>query len=266
MSLSLLCVSLGCASESKLSEPIRAAVLQRHTGRIVELRQSSYYGDLYDENEKWLLSAHPFADTYHIVDLNGVPIHPKVQRGIVPAGTRFVVETIEFPDRWNMAKRMLTTPRYNPWVYLRVVPHQARIPDNSKLFVIVLPSDLASEEAVEAALTKDLAPEGKVSTWLAARRPTVQAAIKDKQAIAGMTLEELSVSLGAARRWFVENGAAGQQRVAWYPEQEVWLSGDTVSDVKPSRMLPTSRGQATHYDEISAPDGAPDAPATTNGK
>ena len=38
--------------------------------------------------------------------------------GIVAAGTRFVIKNIEFPDAQAMTNRMLTTPRYNPWVYL----------------------------------------------------------------------------------------------------------------------------------------------------
>src|SRR4051812_45589609 len=119
-----------CASQTKLPEPARAAIADRHVHRIVELKRSYYYGDLYDENEKWLLSPYPFSDTYHIVDLDGAPIHPKVQRGIAPAGTKFLVEQVEFPDRWALAKRMLTTPRYNPWVYLRRAPDETRVPAN----------------------------------------------------------------------------------------------------------------------------------------
>src|SRR5687767_14646550 len=68
---------IGCASHTRLAEPTRAAISARHSGRTVELRQSMYYGDLYDENEKWLLSPYPFAETFHIVDTKGAPIHPK---------------------------------------------------------------------------------------------------------------------------------------------------------------------------------------------
>ncbi|MEE8410091.1 MAG: hypothetical protein V3T05_10820, partial [Myxococcota bacterium] len=91
-----------CASQTRLAEPVRSAVAARHVGRTVELRQSCYYGELYDENEKWLLSPHAFADTSHIVDLDGVPIHPTGQRGVVAAGTRFIIRRGEFTDAQAM--------------------------------------------------------------------------------------------------------------------------------------------------------------------
>jgi hypothetical protein len=233
----LLASAFACASQTKLPADVRTAIDQRHQGHLAELRRSYYYGELYDENEKWLLSPYPFADTYHIVDLDGAPIHPKVQLGILPAGTKVVVDKVEFPDTWTMTKRMLTTPRYNPWVYVRGAPDDAHIPKNAKPMVIILPFDLDKEEAVEAAINKELAPDGEVTKWLASMRPTARAAIENKDVVPGMNLQELSASQGDPPRWFNDRAGTGPAQVAWYPKQEVWLVNNQVTEVKTARVV-----------------------------
>ena len=237
--LLLICAG-ACASATTLPAPAREAFASRHQGRVVELRQSCYYGDLYDENEKWLLSPYPFANTYHIVDLNGAPIHPKAQRGIVPAGSKFVIEQVEFPSSWAMAKRMLTTPRYNPWVYLRAVPGGLDAAVVSQPFILILPSDVASEEAAETELNKRLSPEGEVSAWLQTLRPTVQVAIGNKEAVSQMSLAELLAALGEPFRWFSELVDGQPAQVAWYDFTEVWLQNNVVMTSKPGRTIETA--------------------------
>ncbi|MBI5508558.1 MAG: hypothetical protein HY903_07380 [Deltaproteobacteria bacterium] len=238
LTTTLLLLLCSCASQTRIPAPVRAAISARHLGRAVELRHSCYYGDLYDENEKWLLSPYPFAETYHIVDLDGAPIHPHGQRGVIPAGTPFVIKEIEFPDTAALAKRMLTTPRYNPWVYLTPASEAVGLPAGRSFFILLLPMDLESETTVEKALNEALAPKGEVSAWLAARRPTVQAAIGNKEAIAGMSEAEVVAALGSPPRWFAEQNGTIPVRVAWYPGREVWLEKDTVTEVKPARPEP----------------------------
>jgi len=233
----LFASAFACASQTKLPAEVRTAIDQRHHGHLAELRRSYYYGELYDENEKWLLSAYPFADTYHIVDTKGAPIHPKVQLGILPAGTKVVVDKVEFPDMWAMSKRMLTTPRYNTWVYVRGAPDEPHMPKDAKPMVIVLPLDLDTETSVEEAINKELAPDGEVTKWLASMRPTARAAIENKDVVPGMNLQELSASQGDPPRWFVDRANAGTAQVAWYPKQEVWMINNQVTEVKTARVV-----------------------------
>jgi len=234
--LAVLSPLLACASLTRLPEPIRASVAAKHAGRAVELRQSCYYGDLYDENEKWLLSAHPFSDTYHIVDFDGVPIHPRGQRGIAPAGTRFTIQQVEFPDQYAVSMRMLTTPRYNPWVYLAPA-EDSGLPTDRKTFILLLPMDMETREQAEAAIEEVLAPEGEVTAWLAERTPSIQVAIKHKDVIAGMTEQELVAALGRPHRWFNDTRDDQRARVAWYPAREAWLVGGKVVDVTDARAV-----------------------------
>lgn len=227
-----------CASQTNLPGPVRAAVSARHAGKTVELRQSMYFGDLYDDNEKWLLSPYPFDDTYFIVDRQGAPIHPSGQRGLFPAGTRFIVQKVEFPDVGAMATRMLTTPRYNAWVYLTPAPGTVA-PEGRRAFILVLPPDLETEAAADAAVAATLAPAGEMTKWLEARRPTVRVAIEHKDIVPGMTLEEVLASLGPPLRWFNDLTKSGDRaQVAWYPAREVWLvNGQVAAEVKPGRAV-----------------------------
>jgi hypothetical protein len=254
--LVLASVLVGCASQTSLPGPVRAAVSARHAGHTVELRESMFYGDLYDDNEKWLLSPYPFAETYFIVDTKGAPIHPGGQRGIFPAGTRFVVQRVEFPDVAAMTTRMLTTPRYNAWVYLTPAPATIA-PEGRRAFILVLPPDLETEAAAEAAVNAALAPDGEMKKWLETRRPTVRVAIENKDVVPGMTLEELTASLGPPLRWFTDVTSTGAPaRVAWYPSREAWLVGGSVAaEVKPGRKL----------DAVAPPTGATPSPAPSPG-
>ncbi len=244
-----------CASQTRIAPEVRAQISQRHAGTVIELRQSQYYGELYDENELWLLSPYLFADTSHIVDMNGTPIHPKGQRGIIPAGSRFVIERIEFPDRTALSHRMLTTPRYNPWVYLKPAPDETRASlENRRAFVAMLPLELETEQQVEDAIAAQFAPEGDVQRWLASRRPTVKVAIEHKNVVEGMSREELTAAMGPPEMWFIEQSPNGEARVAWYTSKEVWLVNDAVSEVKSGRPV-----QSVPRESVSS-EGTPTTP------
>ncbi len=253
-----------CASETRLPGPVQAAISARHIGKTVELRQSMYYGDLYDENEMWLLSPYPFAETYHIVDPNGAPIHPQGQQGMFPAGSRFVVQRVEFPNVAAMARRMLTSPRYNPWVYL--TPAAGTIaPTGRKFFILVLPMDLDTDAAVESALASVLAPNGEVASWLASIRPTARAAIENKDIVPGMTLDEVTAAMGPPQRLLSDTTAGGAHvTVAWYPSREAWILDGQVAEVRPGRKLDLAApapAAATTTSTTSAP--VPAAATTT---
>ena len=168
-------------------------------------------------------------------------IHPGNQRGIIPAGTEFIIEDIEFPDQMALATRMLMSPRYHTWVYLRPArdlgqPHKAR-----EHFVILLPMDLAGRQDVESHINQLLAPAGRVSSWLQARRPSVRVAIEHKDMLPGMTREELIAAMGEPQAWIAEQGHAGLEMVAWYPKGEAWLRQDEVVRVETPRKMATAK-------------------------
>ena len=239
--LSLMLVALmfasSCASHTNIPSHVRTAIEDFHAGRVMELRQSCYYGDLYEDTDKWLLSAHAFDSVHHIVDLDGNPIHPTGQRGIVPAGTRFLIEKIEFPDIYALTTRMISSPRYHTWVYLRPLEKLPLESERREHFVMLLPMDLQDRQDVEANLAKVLAPEGDVSRWLKERRPSVRVAIAHKDLQAGMTRDELVAARGEPHLWIAQQGSYGLEMIAWYPSQEAWIRNGRIVDLKPGRHL-----------------------------
>lgn len=227
-----------CTGYVHVDPAARSALQARHVGKVMELRHSHYYGDLYDDNERWLLSSLPFADTYHLVDLHGRPITPKRQRGLFPAGTPMQVVAIEFPTAWRVAARMVTTPRYNIWVILRTVAQAGAAAPLGPDLVLVLPDDIADVSGAETALNQMLAPAGDVSAWLEQVRPTVRVAVAHKDILAGMNVQELVASQGEPVHWLADQLPDGRAcRVAWYPHHEVWVAGDAVQQIRASRSL-----------------------------
>ena len=239
----------GCMAHTPIPLDIRHQINTDHQGRTVELKQSCYFGDLYDDNSKWLLSAHPFEQVHHIVGMDGKPIHPGNQRGIIPAGTEFIIEEIEFPDQMALATRMLVSPRDHTWVYLRPARALGKAPDMARLrehFVILLPMDLAGRQDVEAHLNDMLAPSGRISTWLEQRRPSVRVAIEHKDMLEGMSRQELIAAMGEPQAWIAEQGHSGLEMVAWYPAGEAWLRQDQVVRVQRARKMRSTEKRSTN--------------------
>lgn len=227
----------GCAGQTRLAPEVRSAVEAQYQGKIVELRQSCYYGDLYEDNRRWLLTPHPSQQVHHIVDLAGNPIHPPDQRGIVPAGTRFSVRAIEFPTPLTMAGRMLTSPRYNPWVVLEPRDSHLLRREERRLWVLLLPRDMTTQQEVETHLAQLLAPKGTMEAWLEQRRPTVRVAIEHKDLVAGMNAEEMLAARGEPLARLQDEHRSKQIEVAWYGDREAWLLGSRVIRVLPARPL-----------------------------
>jgi hypothetical protein len=200
-----------------------------------------YFGDLYDENEMWLLSPYPFVNTSHIVDHKGTPINPRRQKGIIPAGSSFIVEKIEFPDPLVLPRRMLTTPRFNPWVYLRPAPGSefSRLYPENKPYILPLPLNMTNAEEVHTSIDTFLDSQRKVQNWLSQRRPTIRVAIHQKEIITGMNQEELIASMGEPYRWLSEEEGNKRTLVAWYPGKEAWLKNGQVIQILNARELPS---------------------------
>jgi hypothetical protein len=159
------------------------------------------------------------------------------ERGIVPAGTRFVVQRVEFPDLAAISMRMLTTPRYNPWIYLTPAGDAKGLPRERRVFILLLPMDMETEEDVERSIARLLSPEGEMRDWLAARSPSIAVAIKHKSLIVGMSAEEMTAAVGSPRRWFNDQHGDQAARVAWYPSSEAWLVDGKVIQIAKARPV-----------------------------
>ena len=199
----------------------------------VELKHSCFFGDLYGENELWLLSPYPFSETSHMSDLDGNAIHPQYEKGLVPAGTTFKVKRIEAPSRLALFRRMLWTPRFYTWVYLEQISTPPSLEHRERPFVIVLKGDYAESQELEMALNSWLDKNRTTSKWIANRSPMIQYGIRNKEAIEGMTLQELITAVGKPEKLVSQNTDSEMATVAHYPNQKYVFRSQKLVAIKP---------------------------------
>jgi hypothetical protein len=175
-----------CGNVATLRKDDQDAVRARYEGKRLFLRSSMYYGPFFGDRKTYLLATRAFGELRLIEGLDGVPIPPGKEEGVVPAGREVLVERIEFPP----AERPLLTPRFYPWVYLKV---DKTFTDRPHVVVLQLGGDtlVEFEQAIGAYLVeKDPRPA------IAGRPQPVREAIDAKAAVGGMTEDDLVTSLG----------------------------------------------------------------------
>ena len=229
----------GCGHSPTLGPKERRIAAEQYVGQCFEVRHTSVIGDLYDDNERELISPYPFDEVFHQVDLLGAPMHPMHPRALVPAGTKVQVEAISYPGPLSLATRMLATPKDAIWLQLRLVPeHPDRQPLARPPLILPIVARAQSVAAFDSAVGRYLAPVGDVSRWMLGRKPAMRVAIAHKEVVVGMSREEMETALGPPWRWFSDQLPDGTElKVAWYPKNEVWLSQGQVVAQKPSRLM-----------------------------
>ncbi len=231
--------TLSCRAASLSGVPHFTAA---YAGRTVELRQSAYFGPLYDDTDRLLLSPHTPASTSHLVNLRGEPLHPPKARGILPSGSQFVVRRVSLPSRLSLLTRMLKSPRFHPWVELRLLPQPAAPlagsqPPTERPFVWVLPLTARDAKEIATAMAEAFSSPPQTAQFLAARRPTVAVAIAQKSLLLDMTTAEMVAAMGPPQRAFVEQRQAQRLQVAWYADTEAWLQDGRIVALRPPRPL-----------------------------
>ena len=210
-------------------------------GQTFELRHSHFYGELYDENEFMLLAPYPFRDVFHLVDLEGQPIHPQNQRGVIPAGTRVRFRDLLTVNDWSAMNRMLTSPRYHTWLVVELVDTHDLLPSEQQPFVILLSAELDDAKVRKAAIERWLSPAGETTKWLSSLSPRARKAIQMKAPFPGMHQDELIAAMGPPQMWIAEQGQRGQRMVAWYPHAEAWVSDTLVVSLHQQRPNPQAK-------------------------
>ena len=107
------------------------------------------------------------------------------------------VERIEWPDGDAIFRRPLYTPRYTPWIFLRVARERGSevTVERSERHILLLPGGISDQESFEAWFQASLSPTDP-NPWLLALPETQQAAIEQKKPAVGMSYEALTAALG----------------------------------------------------------------------
>ena len=175
-----------CAPTATLRKDDQGAVKKRYEGKRMFLRSSMYYGPFFGDRKTFLLATRGFGELRLIEGLDGVPIPPGKDEGIVPAGREVLIEKIEFPP----AERPLLTPRFYPWVYVKV---DKTFTDRPHIIVLQLGGDTLVEfEQLLGMYLVEKDPRPAID----ARPQPVRQAIDAKKVVEGMTEDDLITALG----------------------------------------------------------------------
>lgn len=230
----ILCFVIGCASQAWNKE-MRVQAQHAHAKQTYALTQSYYFSQLYDDNERWLLSERPSGEISHRISLRGQPIHPPEAEGILPAGTPMVLERIEFPTRTAVMHRMLNSPVHHIWLRLRPAPGSlVALPRNNRPFVMVLEANIESPAELTTAIDARLQAAHVVTGWLTQLGPSIRVGVQTKQITRGMDERALVAAAGAPREWRPLGSVAGHDtKIARYANEEAWLVDGVVAEIHP---------------------------------
>lgn len=181
-----------CAPRVVISDAERDRVFRELTGDSRYLRVAVHAAPLFGDGSKLLLSDRPLAELDLVQTTGGAPIAAPASERIVPPGTPVRIREVEFPTGWIIAKRVVMTPRYHPWVLLDV-------PGESRPGVIVLSQVAATFEDVRGELDRILSKDDP-SPFLASLPPEHRDAVLKKQVLEGMTLRAVEMAWGLPER------------------------------------------------------------------
>lgn len=237
----LIALTGGCATHTFIKQQ-RIDAQHAHSKRTYALTRSLYVSQLYDDNERWLLSERPSREVSHRVSFLGHSIHPPAEVGIVPAGTPVVLERIEFPTRTVVTHRMLNSPLHHIWLRLRPAPGASWPASEARPCVVVLGLDVESPEALAHAIEARFGDHASVTTWLDSLTPSVRAGVQSKRVVRGMDERALVAALGEPRERTHLGRIDGHETiVARYKSQEAWLVDGVVNEIKATSDDATAR-------------------------
>lgn len=164
---------------------------QRYINELLQknrffLRYSLYYGDFYGNTNVCLLSPRRFNETIYLEGIDGKPILPGKEVGIIPFNTEILIEKIEFPP----ANRPLLTPRYYPWVYLRV----DKLSGYKECIVVIRPDVSNPEEFLS--LFNEFFSKENFDEYLKSINSDLRDAIFNKKFLEGIKEEEIKIIFG----------------------------------------------------------------------
>ena len=138
----------------------------------------------------------------------------------VDEGPKVRIREVEFPTGWIIAKRVVMSPRYHPWVLVDV-------PGESRPGVVVLSQTAASYDDVRSELDRLLSTDDPAS-FFAALPDDQRKAVRAKQLVEGMSPRAVEMSWGLPEKKRIDRPAAteewtwpGAKRTASFQEERL---------------------------------------------
>jgi hypothetical protein len=219
LATSLLALA-SCAPRAVIPDAERDRVRRELSGEQRYLRAAAYAAPLWGDASKVLLSDQPLDELDLVQTTGGAAIAPPPAERIVPPGTAVRISAVEFPTGWIIAKRVVMTPRYHPWVLVEV-------PGESRPVVVVLSQTAANFEDVRGELDRILTKDDP-SSALAALPEEQRAAVLEKTLVEGMGPRAVEMAWGLPERKKIDRPAAtedwtwpGGKRRAFFQDERL---------------------------------------------
>jgi hypothetical protein len=212
---------LACAPRAVIPENEREKVERSLTGEQRWARVALYAAPLYGDHSRVLLSDQPLDELDLVQTTAGTPVTPPPAERVIAPGTAVRIREVEFPTGWTIAKRVVMTPRYHPWVLVDV-------PGDPRPHVVVLSQLAASFEEVRGELDRLLSKDDPSSAF-SSLPPEQRAAILKKQLVEGMSTRAVELAWGLPERKRIDRPAnseewtwpAGRRRASFQDERLV---------------------------------------------
>ena len=197
---------LACTPRATIPDADRARVDRELSGAQRYLRVAAYVAPFWGDRSKLLLTDQPPGELDYIETAGGVPIAPPAPEKVLPPGTAVRVRDIEFPTGWLIARRVVMTPRYNPWVFVEG--------PESRPLVVVLSQTTATYDDVRAELGQILTPDDPSSLYRALPQEQRDAVLR-KDVVEGMSTRAVEMAWGLPERKRIDR-PAGTEEWSWF--------------------------------------------------
>jgi hypothetical protein len=201
---------LACAPRAVISDPEREKVTRALKGEQRWARAALYAAPLWGDHSRVLLSDQPLGELDLVETTGGTPVAPPAPERVLAPGTALRIREVEFPTGWVIAKRVVMSPRYHPWVIVDV-------PGDSRPHVVVLSQLAVSFEDVRAELDRILSKDDP-SSFFSSLPQEQRAAIMKKELVEGMSVRAVELAWGLPERKRIDR-PAGSEEWTWPAEK-----------------------------------------------
>src|SRR5919204_1082798 len=115
----LLLIAAGCVPRASVPDVERQRAAREFEGGRRFSKVALWVGPFFGDNTKLLVSDSPFSELDLLETTEGKTIAPPRPQRVLLPGAHVRIEKVEFPTGLIIARRVVMTPRYHPWVYLR---------------------------------------------------------------------------------------------------------------------------------------------------
>jgi hypothetical protein len=217
----LLSLLVACVPPVEIPEEERARASRALEGRRYYLEVAASASPFFGDETKMLLSDQPSEELDLLETPGGEPILPPPAERVLLPGTRLTITQVEFPTGFVIARRMLHTPRYHPWIYLA-------LEGETRPLIIVLPQLIATTEEARAELGR-LLSETDPGPEFRALPDAERAAISRKALTAGMSTRAVEMAWGFPAKKVIDRP---EETEAW-----TWAGGRRTAFFRGGRLM-----------------------------